>query len=510
MFRGAARPIRPRLLQRVPISAIEIPQERTPPRHKSGWLKWPVDVSNAAPPTRCKMIMKWPIPSALIEFLRPLDDVRARQARLTSVVLLVAKVISLGVNLLTIPIALHALGTAAFGVWITVVSLQAILSFADLGIGNMLVTTIAQASGRGDNESIRRDIASGAAVLTASAVGLAVLVAAATLFLPWNRILNVGADSSAGDLATSIAIVGFGMVLCMPLALVAKLQTAFQRGYESAAFGILSSFVSLIGIVLSAATHRGLSAFVASSIAGSVLSSIANAFYFFLLRRRDLRPRVRYLEWPRTGLLFRQGLVFFALQMSIALGTTTDNLIASNLLGSIAAGDYAVHARLFSISTVLLMVFLIPLWPAYGEALGSNDHEWIRKTLYRSLRFSIAASACISLALLFAGPTLLRLWVGGRLPFDSALGLGLSLWCLCEAWNAGVAPYLNGTMRIKLQLLAAITYAPVSIGLRFALVPLIGVAGIPLGSAVAYLLTNVLPVALHLRGEASGVRAMAN
>ena len=454
--------------------------------------------------------MKWPIPPALIRLLRPLDDVRARQARLTSIVLLIAKVISLGANLLAIPIALHALGTAAFGVWITVVSLQAILSFADMGIGNMLVTTIAQASGRGDNDSIRRDIASGAAMLTASAVGLATLVGVANFFLPWSRILNAGTDPSESDLATSIAIVGFGMALCMPLALVAKLQTALQRGYESAAFGILSSLVSLIGIVLSAATHRGLSAFVASSIAGSVVSSIANALYFFLIRRPDLRPQARYLEWTRTGLLFRQGLVFFALQMSIAVGTTTDNLIASNLLGSVAAGDYAVHARLFSISTVLLMVFLIPLWPAYGEALGSNDHEWIRKTLFRSLRFSIAASACISLLLLFGGPILLRLWVGDRLPFDFTLGLGLSLWCLCEAWNAGVAPYLNGTMRIKLQLLAAITYAPVSVGLRFALVPLIGVAGIPLGSAVAYLLTNVLPVALHLRGEAIVARATTN
>ena len=59
---------------------------------------------------------------------------RHRRVALTAGAAALAKLLSVGTALISVPLTLHYLGAERFGMWITISSLIAMLSFADFGI----------------------------------------------------------------------------------------------------------------------------------------------------------------------------------------------------------------------------------------------------------------------------------------------------------------------------------------------------------------------------------------
>jgi O-antigen/teichoic acid export membrane protein len=85
---------------------------------------------------------------------------RMRRALLTSASSVIVRVISLASPLITVPLALGYLGHERYGLWMTVIAIFGMFTFADLGLGNGLITEISQAEGRDDKQESRRCIAS--------------------------------------------------------------------------------------------------------------------------------------------------------------------------------------------------------------------------------------------------------------------------------------------------------------------------------------------------------------
>ncbi|MGC1782963.1 MAG: hypothetical protein WA708_10630, partial [Acidobacteriaceae bacterium] len=83
---------------------------------------------------------------------------RHRRAALTGITSTIAHLARMGVALVTVPLTLHYLGAERFGLWMTISSVLAMASFADFGIGNGVLNTVADAFGRNDLVTIRRAI----------------------------------------------------------------------------------------------------------------------------------------------------------------------------------------------------------------------------------------------------------------------------------------------------------------------------------------------------------------
>src|SRR5438552_374368 len=69
---------------------------------------------------------------------------RYRRIALTSATSILSKGVSLLTMLISVPLTVNYLGAERFGLWMTVSSLVTFLAFADFGIGNGLLTGIAQ------------------------------------------------------------------------------------------------------------------------------------------------------------------------------------------------------------------------------------------------------------------------------------------------------------------------------------------------------------------------------
>jgi hypothetical protein len=75
---------------------------------------------------------------------------RNRRAKMTAMMSMLAKMISVATQLISVPIALHYLGPERYGMWIVLSTFVIMLGFADLGIGNGILNSVAAAKGRND------------------------------------------------------------------------------------------------------------------------------------------------------------------------------------------------------------------------------------------------------------------------------------------------------------------------------------------------------------------------
>src|SRR5262245_43745518 len=83
------------------------------------------------------------------------DSGRNRRAAVTGGTAVVARAVQVGTSLITIPLTVHYLGNERFGLWMAISSVLAMANFADFGIGNGVLNTVADAFGKNDLDRIR-------------------------------------------------------------------------------------------------------------------------------------------------------------------------------------------------------------------------------------------------------------------------------------------------------------------------------------------------------------------
>ena len=440
---------------------------------------------------------------------RPLENVdgaeargreRYRRAGLSAATALGGRGLTTILSLVTVPLTLNYLGPERYGVWLTISSVIALLSFTDLGIGNGLLNAVTHSMARGEVTEARRQISSALVLLIVVAVALTATAAAFYPIIPWADVLAVPGREAASEAGLALATWVACFVIGMPLGIAAQVRLARQEGYivhlAAAAGNVAAVGALLVGI----ATRQGLP-FLVVAMAGPPL--IASAINGIVLFRRDapqLGPS-RSLADRLTGFgLLRAGFLFFVLQISIAVAFTSDTLVVAQILGSTAVAEYGVTSRLFMIPAAIAAMILAPLWPAYGEAIARGDMRWTRATLVRSVRGGLLTTVPAAVILVLLGLPIIAFWVGPSVTPPFPLLLGFAIWVVLSTLGSSVAMLLNGAHEIRIQAAAAAVMAVVNLALSIWLTSRIGVAGVIWGTVIAYSVFVLAPMALYVPG----------
>jgi O-antigen/teichoic acid export membrane protein len=404
-----------------------------------------------------------------------------------------SRLITLLAPLLVIPLMLDHLGTTLFGVWATAVSFTALAAFADLGLGNGLLTRLSACLAHGQVADARRYV--GAAYLVLTAAGLVSLLLSLGTLAVLSRLAAPGTT-----LADPVAVQVVGTTLAvfslsLPLVVVQRVQYAAHRAWAANAWQVVGA---LLGVGLTwAAVTADLSApiVVLTSVAGVHVASIANTVTYFAGAGRAHRPvPVAPRSHYATDLL-RLGSRFLLLGVLTGVALNVDNLLVAGLLDVEAVTPFSVATRLFSVLSLVATMVGLALWPAIAEGLARRDAAWVARTV----RIACAASVLLVLAagavLLATRTSLLELWLDGDVVIPLALGLGLVVW---SALLACAAPYFavqNSTGRLGVQYAGWVAYLALSIPLKVLFVKAVGSAGIPAAACAAYVCT-LLPAAV--------------
>lgn len=368
---------------------------------------------------------------------------RQRRIVLTALASALARTIGFLTTLITVPLAIGYLGAERYGLWMTITSLITMVGFLDLGIGNGLISAIAEAQGRNNREQARRYVSAAGCILAVICMILLGVFALGYPWLPWQRLLNVKDVSTAHDGAMAAAALITCFALGLPLSLVWRIHAGFQEGFVAAFWGAAGSVVSLIGVVLMIALRQGLPWLVAASAAGPLLAAFANGVVLYL-RRPWLRPHLSSITGDAVRRVFRRGMLFFTLQLGGVIAYQSDNYVINQVLGPEQVTQYAVPLYLFNLAPLLLNLVLAPLWPAYAEAAARGDADWVRGTLTRSIKLALSVTGPPALILVLFGAPIMRLWVGDKVVPIFQLLLALGLLSVIMGVSNALAMFMNG------------------------------------------------------------------
>jgi len=423
---------------------------------------------------------------------------RYRRAAWSTVAGVGARLLGLAVSLVTIPLAIGYLGAERYGLWITISAITAMLTFADFGLGNGLMNAVANAYGRDDAAAAQRAVSSAFLILTAIAAvaitGFALLYGV----VPWATVTNVSTATAAAEAGPTVLVFFLCFAVSLPLGLAQRIQYGRQEGFEVSLWSALGSLLGLAGLVVAMQLQAGLPWLVLALAGGPVVATALNWLILFSRRHPELRPHVR-LATGRAALgLIKVGMLFFVLQLAVAVAYQSDVVVAARLLGPSAAAEYSVALRLFFLVPTLLSLLFVPLWPAYGEAIARGDLGWVRRTLARSTTLGVILAAVSSTFLVVAGRDVLRIWLGPVFDPPLMLLLGMALWAVVSTGFTSISMLLNGATVVKFQVIVASLMAGTSIVASIVLGSRFGLPGIIWGTLLAYLACAALPTLWYL------------
>ncbi|MGI5215894.1 lipopolysaccharide biosynthesis protein [Plantactinospora sp. CA-290183] len=400
------------------------------------------------------------------------------------------------IPLVLIPVTLSYLGPDLYGLWMAVTALTAMAAFADLGLGNGLMTKLAPCYSTGDADRARRYVSSAYLVLTVISLATCALLWLLSGVVAWSSVLNASGTVTASD-ARAVALVCLtAFVLNIPLSLVIRVQYAYQQVGRSniwQAVGSLSALPLALGAV-----HAGLSpvAVIAATVLGPVLVNAVNTGWTYARQMPEVGPRPGSVDPELARELLRLSGLFFVLTIVWSVAMNADSLIVAHALGLDAVTGYAVPARLFNLLGFLVVLVNLPLWPANGDALARGHLDWVRRTTRRMTVISAGTVLLPAVVLVSAGDRLLAAWLPVPLGGDRWLLGGLAAWLVVLAVTSPIAMVQNAAGVVRPQLAGVALYLVLSVLGKWYAATRYGFAAVPYVSVVTYTLT-VLPGTLY-------------
>jgi O-antigen/teichoic acid export membrane protein len=409
-----------------------------------------------------------------------------------------SKLVSLVTVAISAPLTVAYLGPERYGMWMTISSLIALLSFADMGIGSGLVTALAATDETRELDKRSRLVSSAVFMLSGLAVIISIAFLSAYPFVPWKEVFGVTTAHAAAE--TGPGVLAF--VLCfaagLPFTVVQRVQMGLQESWRAYLWQTGASLVSLAGVLVAARQQAGVAWLVVAMNGGPVLVGALNSLVEFWIRRPSLRPRLSTCDPLVMRSLLGVGAIFVVLQLCGVAGTVADSFVIAQLFGAAAVGPYAVMYKLFQTS-LIFSLFMVPLWPALGEALARGDYAWARAALNRAVLLSMAAGLLLAIVFLAFGQSIIRAWVGEQLVPDLLLVAGFAAWIILSAYGGAITSLLNNPQFLRLQVKIYAGASIAALALKVPLTRWIGPAGVVWATVIAYSLGYCVPAGLIAR-----------
>lgn len=417
---------------------------------------------------------------------------RLRRAGATSVSTFAARLAGFGSFLLLVPLTVPYLGKERYGVWMTLLSLVALLGITNLGMGNALITLIARTDAAGDEQQAGRYVSTAVVLFVAISLILGVVAVATFPIIPWASVFNVSQGPLSTDASRAAAVLVAVYLIGIPVGIVTQIRLGYQEGYANAVWDVAGSILTVAAVVIVVASGWSLPVLVAAAAAAPLVSTACN-FTILCRKRPALRPRLRNAVRSQARVLLRFGGLYFVLQLAVIVGYSSDNFVAAQVLGPEAVTQYALPSRLALAGISLIAIFIMPLWPAYAEGLERHDAEWVLRTFRRSLVASTTvATLGAALFVAFGGP-IVRLWSRGEVNPGRLLLMGLGAWLVLGSAGNALAAFLNAAQIVRLQVICASLMAVTNIILSVILARSIGIAGLIWGTVISYAVFVVIP-----------------
>lgn len=436
---------------------------------------------------------------------------RTVQTKRNIVGLFLLRGVSVAISFVLVPLTLSYLSPAKYGLWMTLSSILSWVMWLDVGLGNGLRNRFAEALAHDDRALARSYVST--TYLFVGLIGILLFLVFVLLqpFVSWSGILNAPADMER-ELTNLAYIVVLFFCIRLVVGLIGTILTADQQPALSSLLEVLINAVSLLAVVALTYGVPGSLFWLGVCLAGAmVLVPLVGNIWLFRGKYRAFAPSFRYVRVEHARGLIRLGVQFFVLQLAGLVIFTSANIIITQLFGPEEVTQYNIAYKYFGVPAMAFAVLLTPFWSAYTDAFARGDIPWIRMTFRRLKQMFLLLTVAVALMVLFAD-TAYALWIGHAVHIPLGLSAAMGVYVLIVAWSSIFSYFINGTGKIRMQLLVAVlmSLAMIPLALFLARQTGLGSAGVVLATCIVLVPGTVLAVVQCrklLNGDAAGIWA---
>lgn len=416
-------------------------------------------------------------------------DSRIVKAKKNILLSIFNKGIAILISLMLVPITISYLNSEQYGIWLTLSSVVAWVSFFDVGLGHGFRNRFAEAKANGDTQLARKYVSTAYVSLFLIFGFILIVAELINPLIGWDFFLNVKTNNEL--LTDVISIILIGTCMGFVVNLVSIMLSADQKPALSAIIATIGQGVALLVIYILTLTTQSNMRYIAIALSWvPCIITFLISIKIFRREYKDYSPSIKYIDFSLVRNIIGLGGKFFVIQLSMLLIFQMVNIILSRVLGPNAVTEYNVAYKYFSITQMLYNIILSPFWSAYTEAYIKGDIPWMRR-IYQRLSQIWYLLVMINLILLAISPIVYKMWLGDNVSLSWAVSIAMCVYLSILSFSNMYMILLNGIGKVMMQMSIYLVCAIVCIPLTYISCQTWGIPGVLIILSLVYIIQAI-------------------
>lgn len=423
--------------------------------------------------------------------------------------------VSLGVSFLISfllsPFVVKSLGTGAYGIWALTLQFTGYLYLFDFGVRESVIRYTAKYAARGQGDKLARVLATALLIY----VPITIVTIIATGFAAW--LVPLLFDVPAQYVVTArwtIAFVGLTVAQNFFFNVFNGVLQGLHRIDLAGAFGIMVAVLRAVATVLALWMGYGLVALGAVQFLAATVWGLCITWAAIRIMRASgvgfslqLPPRRR--RWAMIRRVLGFGYYVLINNVSQKINFASDAIVVGAFLPLNSVSYYSVAGGLVDQLRMLVRSTAQVFSPASSRLFALRKFAELRVMVVSASKMVVLITLPVALSFVFLGRDFLRLWMGPE--FEDPAGQVLMILGLSQITSAPVfvlSAVLYAMSQPKTIAALRAMEAIANIVLSIALLQVLGLAGVALGSAVPSAIMGLIVVPV-MAGRRIGLGATA-
>ena len=399
---------------------------------------------------------------------------------------------SIIIGLLLIPLTIDYVSPIQYGIWLTISSIIGWMTFFDIGLGNGLRNSLANAMALKEYDKARVYVSTTYAALFLISTAMFVLFWFVNPHIDWRGFLNI--PNTVSDNIENILLI----VLCsFCFQFIAQLiNTVLTAMHEPAMAGLISFFgqlgVLITILILKHTIPGSLKVLVIALTSIPILALVGASLFFYSSKFKDIAPSFKHVDFKSIKAVLNVGGVFFVIQIGALVLFQTSNIIITKIINPAAVTNFNVAYKLFSVIIMLFNIVMTPYWSAFTDAYARSDYEWMKINLKNVRKVWLFLCVIPIPFVCLVSPYIFHLWVGDKVDISSGLIWTMGLYVIGHTVITLNCFFLNGIGKLRIQLLLYIVVCILNIPLSVFLATKFGTVGVVLSNIIVFSFMGVI------------------
>ena len=336
---------------------------------------------------------------------------RSIEAKKNILVSILVKGCSIAISLVLVPLTIGYINPAKYGIWLTMSSIVAWISFFDIGFTQGLRNKFTEAKAKGDMVLARIYVSTTYYYVILIFSSLWLVGICVNFFVHWNTRLKIPPEM-ANDVSRLAVIVLSYFCLLFVFRIINTILIADQKPAKASLLDMLGQLFALVVVfALTKLTEGSLVKLGLAIVIPTIAVLITASWLFYGSEYRQFRPSWQFVKKEYAKDLLSLGGKFFVLQIASIVQYESILFLIAHYFDTTQVTAYNIAYKYFFTLQMGFMILINPLWSGVTDAYTSGDLQWIKKTVNKYLLLLIPFIAA-GAVMLFFSDTIYTLWLG--------------------------------------------------------------------------------------------------